>query len=274
MSKDVRIITPEASEATYWADVWRERELLGFLAWRDLIVRYKQTIIGVAWTILKPLSVILVYTFVFGTLAQLPSHGVPYTLIVLTGLLPWQLFQLVLVVCSDSVLSNAALVQKVYFPRIIIPISSIVVCVVDHLISFLIVFALLVWFKVVPGPQIVLLPAITLLATACGLGLGLIAAALNVRYRDVRQLLPIILQAGVFMSPVAYTSSLIQGKWAWIYALNPMTGVIDAFRWCVLGRSELIFPPSIPIAMIFAAASLYAGVKVFRRLEPNFADEM
>lgn len=274
MPKTVTIITAKPSDSSYWTDVWRERELLVFLAWRDLLVRYKQTIVGVTWTVLKPLSVIVVYTFVFGILAQLPSHGVPYTLLVLTGLLPWQLFQTVLIVSSDSLISNSALVKKVYFPRIIIPFSSVIVCVVDHLVSFAIVFFLLAWFQVMPGPQVLLLPAVTLLATACGLGLGLIAAAVNVRYRDVRQLLPILLQIGVFLCPVAYATSLVTGKWAWIYALNPMTGVIDAFRWCILGKSELIFAPSIPIAVVFGITSLVLGVKIFRRLEPNFADEM
>ncbi|MGO4735535.1 ABC transporter permease [Bosea sp. 2KB_26] len=274
MPKDTIIITAESQDGNYWRDLWRERELLAFLAWRDLLVRYKQTFVGIAWTVLKPLAVILVYTFVFGVLAQLPSHGVPYTLIVLTGLLPWQLFSTVMLVSSDSLLSNAHLVQKVYFPRIIIPVSSIVVCIVDHLVSFLIIFLMLAWFGVAPGWQFLLLPFVTFLAVCCALGLGLIAAALNVRYRDVRQLLPILLQIGVFVCPVGYATSLVSERWQWLYALNPVVGIIDAFRWCVLGKTELIFPPSILVSIVFAVVSLAVGVRVFRRAEPSFADAM
>lgn len=274
MPKDTIIITAESQDGNYWRDLWRERELLAFLAWRDLLVRYKQTFVGIAWTILKPLAVILVYTFVFGILAQLPSHGVPYTLIVLTGLLPWQLFSTVMLVSSDSLLSNSHLVQKVYFPRIIIPVSSIVVCIVDHLVSFLIIFLMLGWYGVAPGWQFLLLPFVTFLAVCCALGLGLIAAALNVRYRDIRQLLPILLQIGVFVCPVGYATSLVSERWQWLYALNPVVGIIDAFRWCVLGKTELIFPPSILVSIVFAVVSLAVGVRVFRRAEPSFADAM
>ncbi len=274
MPKHVTLITPDSREETYWGDLWRERELLYFLAWRDLLVRYKQTLIGVAWTVLRPLATILVYTVVFGILAQLPSHGVPYTLIVLTGLLPWQLFSLVLIVSSESLLANAQLVQKIYFPRMIIPLSSIVVCIVDHLVAFLLVFLLMAWFGVWPGPQFVLLPFVTLLAAGCAFGLGLVAAALNARYRDLRQLIPIALQIGVFICPVAYATSLISPKWQWLYALNPMVGVIDAFRWCILGKTEMIYAPSILVSVVFAAASLFVGVKVFRRNEATFSDMM
>lgn len=274
MSKTITVLTADSRDRDYWRNVWRERELLAYLAWRDLLVRYKQTFVGVLWTVLKPLAVILVYTFVFGILAQLPSHGVPYTLLVLTGLLPWQLFQTVLIVSSDSLLSNSALVQKVYFPRIIIPFSSVVVCVVDHLVAFAIVFVLLAWFQVMPPVQIVLLPLITVLATCCALGLGLLAAAVNVRYRDVRQILPILLQIGVFLCPVAYATSLVSERWQWLYALNPMVGVIDAFRWCVLGEPALIYWPSILVTIVFAVFSMVAGVVLFRRMEPSFADTM
>jgi lipopolysaccharide transport system permease protein len=245
-----------------------------YLAWRDLLVRYKQTIVGVAWTIIRPLATILVYSFVFGYLAQLPSHGVPYTLIVLTGMLPWQLFTSVLISSSESLLANAQLVQKVYFPRLIIPVSSLALCVVDHLVALSLVVVLLAWFGVAPGWQIVLLPAAILLAVACAFGVGLVAAALNTRYRDLRHLLPIALQIGVFLSPVAYATSLIGPKWLWLYALNPMTGVIDAFRWCVLGKAELIYPPSLIVSIVFAVLSILVGLRIFRRLEPVFSDQM
>ncbi|MCU4181248.1 ABC transporter permease [Bosea sp. BH3] len=274
MSKELTVISAERQDGTYWRDIWRERELFYFLAWRDLLVRYKQTIIGVAWTVLRPLASILVYTFVFGILAQLPSEGVPYTLVVLTGLLPWQLFSLVLIVSSDSLLANAHLVQKIYFPRLVIPLSSVVVCVVDHLIAFLLVFGLMLWFGLWPKPQFLLLPFVTLLAVACALGLGLIAAALNTRYRDLRQLIPIVLQVGVFICPVAYLTSLVSPKWQMVYALNPMVGIIDAFRWCILGRTDIIYPPSILVSIVFAVASVAVGIKVFRKMEDSFPDMM
>lgn len=275
MAKEQIIITPQPDSAQgYWAEVWRERELLAFLAWRDLLVRYKQTFVGISWTVMRPLATILVYTFVFGILAQLPSLGVPYTLIVLTGLLPWQLFSLVLIVSSESLLANAQLVQKVYFPRIVIPISSIVVCVVDHWVAFGLIFLMLAWYGVTPGPQILLLPLVTLLAVACAFGLGLMAAALNTRYRDLRQLIPILLQIGVFVCPVAYATSLLPPRWQWIYALNPMVGVIDAFRWCILGKSELIFAPSIVLSILFAAVTVVLGFRVFRKMEADFSDLM
>jgi lipopolysaccharide transport system permease protein len=272
--KQTTIITPGSGSGTYWQDVWRHRELIAFLAWRDLLVRYKQTVIGIAWTILKPLATMLVYTFVFGRIAQLPSHGVPYTLLVLTGLLPWQLFSIVFSVSSESLIANAHLVSKVYFPRIIIPFSSIAVCIIDHLISFVLIFAMMAWYGVPLGPQILLLPFVTVLAALTALGIGLIAAALNAHYRDFRQLIPILLQLGVFVCPVGYATSLLPEKWQFIYALNPVVGIIDAFRWCILGKTELIFPPSILVTIVFTVVTLFYGIRVFRRLESTFADVM
>jgi lipopolysaccharide transport system permease protein len=268
------IITPDGDDKDYWKNVWRHRELLVFLAWRDMLVRYKQTVVGVTWTVLRPLASILIYTLVFGILAQLPSQGVPYTLIVLTGILPWQLFSIVLMVSSESLIANAHLVQKVYFPRIIIPVSSVSVCVLDHLISFVLIFIMLAWYGLPLGWQIVLLPLVTLLATLIALGLGLMAAALNTYFRDLRQLIPIALQVGVFICPVAYATNLLAPKWQLLYSLNPMVGVIDAFRWCILGRSDLIYAPSIAIAIVWAVVSLYFGIKVFRNMEAGFSDVM
>jgi lipopolysaccharide transport system permease protein len=267
-------ITPESSDKNYWAEVWRHRELAAFLAWRDLVVRYKQTIVGLAWTLIRPLAMILVYTFAFGYVAQLPSEGIPYLLIVLTGMLPWQLFSLVVIVSSESLLSNAQLVQKVYFPRFILPVSSIVVCIVDHLVAFFLIFIMLIWFSVVPGIQILLLPFVTLLAVACALGIGILAAALNTKYRDLRQVIPIVLQVGVFLCPVAYATSLVPGRWLWLYAFNPMVGVIDAFRWCILGKNELIYPPSILVSIAFATGMLMFAIRIFRKMEPDFPDMM
>ncbi len=272
--KPITIITPSSQSDHYWGDVWRHRELIAFLAWRDLLVRYKQTVVGIAWTVLKPLATILVYTFVFGYIAQLPSHGVPYVLLVLTGLLPWQLFSVVFAVTSESLMSNAHLVSKVYFPRIIIPISSIAVCIVDHLVSFALIGILLVWYGVMPGLQIVLLPLVTVLAALTALGVGLIAASLNTHFRDFRQLIPLMLQLGVFVSPVAYATGILSPKWQMLFALNPVVGIIDAFRWCILGRSEMIFAPSVLVSIVFTAFTLLFGIRLFRRLEDTFADVM
>jgi lipopolysaccharide transport system permease protein len=272
--KPTIIITPNSHSQHYWLDVWRHRELVAFLAWRDLLVRYKQTVVGVAWTVLRPLATILVYTFVFGQIAQLPSNGVPYVLIVLTGLLPWQLFSVVFTVTSESLIANGHLVAKVYFPRIIIPLSSIWVCIVDHLVSFVLVGVMLAWYSVIPGWQILLLPLVTVLAAVTALGVGLIAAALNTHFRDFRQLIPLMLQLGVFVSPVGYATGILTPKWQLLYALNPVVGIIDAFRWCILDKPELIYPPSILITIVFAAVTLYYGLRIFRRYEDTFADVM
>ena len=272
--KPTTLITPSSHSENYWRDVWQHRELIGFLAWRDLLVRYKQTVVGIAWTVLKPFATLLVYTFVFGIIAQLPSSGVPYVLIVLTGLLPWQLFSIVFSVVSESLVANAHLVSKVYFPRMIIPLSSIAVCIVDHLVSFVLIVALLAWYGIMPGLQIVLLPLVTMLAALTALGIGLIAGALNVRYRDLRQVIPLLLQLGAFLSPVGYATGILPPLWQLVYALNPVVGIIDAFRWCILGKTELIWPPSILVTIAFAIATLLYGVRIFRRYEDTFADVM
>ena len=268
------VISSRSQPAHYWLDVWRHRELIGFLAWRDLLVRYKQTVIGIAWTVLKPLATLLVYTVVFGQIARLPSSGLPYVLVVLTGLLPWQLFSIVFTSASECLIANAHLVAKVYFPRIIIPLSSIIVCIVDHLVSLVLVVVLLAWYGIVPGWQILLLPLITVLAALTALGVGLIAASLNAHYRDFRQLIPLALQLGVFASPVGYATGILPPKWQLLYSLNPVVGIIDSFRWCILNRTDLIFPPSVLVTIAFAVASLLYGVRIFRRYEDTFADVM
>jgi lipopolysaccharide transport system permease protein len=272
--KPITIIGPSVEAIDYWRDVWRHRDLIMFLAWRDILVRYRQTIVGVGWTVLRPLASITVFTLVFGHLAQLPSAGIPYILIVLTGLLPWQLFSTVLTGANESLLANSHLISKVYFPRIIIPMSSLAVCIVDTIVSFILVVALLCWYGFVPGWQIILLPFITMFAAATGLGLGLIVAPFNAHYRDFRQIIPIALQLGVFASPVAYATTLLPAKWQPIYALNPAVGIIDLFRWCVLGDRDLIYPPSIAYSLVFTALALGLGIRAFRRMEANLADVM
>jgi len=270
--KETKVITADAPTTAYWGEVWRHRDLIAFLAWRDILVRYKQTIVGVAWAVLRPLATLLVYTFVFGRIAQLPSNGLPYALVVFTGLLPWQLFSLVFGAVSESLVTNATLVSKVYFPRVVIPISAIGVCLFDYLISCGLFLLLVVWLGVPLGWQIVLIPFVTILAVLSALGIGLLAAAFNAHYRDFRHVLPIVLQLGAFLSPVGYLTSVLPAKWQFIYALNPVVGIIDAYRWCVLGTSDVIFPPSILVTIVFTAGTLWYGLLVFHRMESTFAD--
>lgn len=236
--KHETIIMPGQRSVGYWQDVWSHRELIAFLAWRDLLVRYKQTVAGITWNLLKPLATLIVYTIVFGKIADLPSGGIPYILIVLTGLLPWQLFTLVVTLTGEAIIANASLVGKVYFPRIIIPLSSIAVVIVDHFVTLLLVVGMLMWLHIMPGWQILLLPLVTILGVVTAFGLGLIIAVLNTRYRDIRQLLPLIIQLGVFVAPVGYATGILPAAWRLIYSLNPAVGIIDAFRWCILGRAR------------------------------------
>lgn len=252
--------------------MWRHRDLIAFLAWRDILVRYKQTVVGVAWAVLRPLVTLFVYTVVFGKIAQLPSNGLPYTLVVFTGLLPWQLFSLVFGAASDSLVANAPLVSKVYFPRLVIPISAIGVCVFDYLISCCLLFLLVLWLGVPLGWQIVFLPVVTVVAVLAGLGVGLLAAAFNAHFRDFRHVLPIALQLGAFISPVGYLTSVLPAKWQFLYALNPVVGIIDAFRWCVLGAGEVVYLPSILVTIVFVIATMWYGLVIFRRMESTFAD--
>jgi len=272
--KPITTITSRYSSDTYWVDFWRHRELILFLAWRDLVARYKQTVVGVAWTVLKPLASLLVYTFIFGRVAGLPSHGVPYILLVLTGLMPWLLFSTVFNSASESLVSNAHLVAKVYFPRLIIPVSSVALSVVDHLVAFGLMAVLMLWYGVIPGWQILLLPFVMLLAVLAALGIGLVVAVFNAQFRDFRQLIPFAMQLGVFVSPVGYATSLLPEKWRIMYAFNPVVGIIDSFRWCILGKSELIYPPSILFTLIFVAVTMVVGINTFRRHEADIADVM
>jgi lipopolysaccharide transport system permease protein len=273
-TKQVTIITSRRASETYWIDFWRHRELIMFLAWRDLVVRYKQTVVGVAWNVLKPLASLIIYTFVFGRVAQLPSQGVPYVLLVLAGLMPWMLFSSVFTAVSESLISNAPLVSKVYFPRIVIPVSSVIISVVDNLVAVILLAVLMLWYGMAPGWQILLLPLVVFMAVSTAFGVGLIIAVFNAQFRDFRHLIPFALQLGVFLSPVGYATSVIPAKWQFVFALNPVVGVIDSFRWCILGTRELIYPPSVIVTIVFAAVTTVVGVNVFRRHEADIADVM
>jgi lipopolysaccharide transport system permease protein len=268
------IIEPGRTEKNYWKDLWRYRELFYILSWRDIKVRYKQTVLGILWAIIRPLLTMLVFTFVFGRLANMPVVGAaPYAIMVFAGLLPWQFFSNALTESSNSLIGNEKLITKVYFPRLIIPVSSVIISFVDFLISFVILLALFIVYNYTPPAEIFFMPLFWIMAVAASIGPGLWLTALNVKYRDFRHIIPFIVQFGLFISPVGYSSSVIPGEWQGIYALNPMAGVIDGFRWCILKDSPnplLNYPfyISLGATVFFLWLSLYQ----FRRMEKNFAD--
>jgi homopolymeric O-antigen transport system permease protein len=273
MSKRLLVIEPDFIERHYVRDLWAYRELFLILSWRDIAVRYKQTLIGVAWAVLKPFLTMVVFTVVFGRIAQLPSDGdVPYALMVFAGMLPWYLFSSGLSGAGDSVVANATLVSKVYFPRMIIPAASIVTALVDFLVSFVILVLLIVWYSFVPGWQILLLPLFMLLALLASAGPGLCIGALNVKYRDFRYVVPFVLQFGLYISPVGFSSSVVPDEWRFLYSLNPLVGVIEGFRWCILGGESALFLPGFALSVGVIAFFLWLGIRSFRAVEKSFAD--
>ena len=273
-ASDVNVVTIEAgrSDAHYWRDLWSFRELLFFLAWRDILVRYKQTVIGVSWSLIRPLLTMIVFTIVFGKLAGLPSNGVPYPILVFAALLPWQFFANSLSDSSNSLLSNAGMISKVYFPRLIVPASSIVVSVVDFLIMMLLMFGLMIWFQVVPTWRMLLLPALLFLALATALGAGLWFAALNTKFRDFRYIVPFVVQFGLYVSPVGFSSDVVPERWRMLYSINPMVAVIDGFRWAIIGGEAKIYWPGFMLSCLLIVLILVSGVMYFRKTEKTFAD--
>lgn len=268
----VLVLEAGRAERQYWRDLWRYRELFYFLAWRDVLVRYKQTVIGVAWAIVQPLFTLVVFTVVFGRLAKLPSAGVPYPVLVYAAMLPWQFFSSALGQCAGSLVGNANLISKIYFPRLIIPTSSIIVAFVDFLISGTVLAGLMAWYHVAPPAQVALLPLFMLLAIAAALGGGLWLAALNVEYRDFRHAVPFLLQAGLYISPVGFSSAIVPEKFRLLYSLNPMVGVIDGFRWALLGGRAPLYWPGLLSSLVLTGLLLVTGVWYFRRAERTFAD--
>jgi lipopolysaccharide transport system permease protein len=267
------IIEAGRSERHYWRDLWRYRELFAVLALRDISVRYKQTVIGVAWALIRPLLTMVVFTIVFGRIAQLPSDGgVPYPLLVFAGMLPWTFFSSALSEASNSLIANANLISKVYFPRMIVPTASVVVAFVDFLISFLVLIALMLWYQFAPGWRIVFLPAFVALAFCASLGPGLLITTLNVKYRDFRYVIPFLVQFGLYISPVGFSSGVIPDQWRLLYSLNPMVGVIDGFRWCLLGEASPLYWPALVISLAFSAVLLWLGIRQFRKAEMAIAD--
>lgn len=272
-SKHYLRIEAGRTEAQYWRDIWRYRELFYFLAWRDILVRYKQTFIGVAWALVRPFLTMVVFTIVFGQLAKLPSDGdTPYPILVFSAMLPWQFFASALSECSSSLISNANLISKVYFPRLVVPTSAVIVSFVDFLISGIILLGLMAWYSFVPGWRILMLPVFTLIAFAAAMGGGLWLAALNVKYRDFRYIVPFIVQFGLYISPVGFSSNVVPQQWRLLYSLNPMVGVIDGFRWAILGDGAKPYWLGFSVSTALVIIMLLSGITYFRRMERTFAD--
>jgi lipopolysaccharide transport system permease protein len=271
--QELIIIEAGRPERHYWRDLWRYRELFQVLVWRDLSVRYKQTVIGALWALIRPFATMVVFTIVFGRIAQLPSDGsAPYALMVLAGILPWTFFATGLADASYSLVNNANLVHKVYLPWLIVPAATVTVAFVDFLISFGILAALLLWYRFLPGWQMLLLPAFVIFAFAASIGPALWITALNVRYRDFRYIIPFIVQFGLYVSPVGFSSSLVPERWRLLYSLNPMVGVIDGFRWCILGGQSRPYWPGLAMSLVVTICFLWLGVRQFRKMEKSFAD--
>jgi lipopolysaccharide transport system permease protein len=271
------VIEPGRVEKNYWRDLWRYRELFYILSWRDLRVRYKQTVIGVAWAVIRPVLTMLIFTVVFGYLAAFKaSSGPPYPILVFAGMVPWQFMATALSEASGSLIGNANLLTKVYFPRIIIPVSSIIVSLTDAAIAFAILLLMMVGFRYVPPPQIVALPLFALLAFFLAAGVGLFVTALNVKYRDFRYIIPFIVQIGTYVAPVGYSSAVIGQRYSdtarlW-YSINPAVGIIDGFRWCIVG--EPLYYPGLLMSVAITLAFVLFGVRYFRSTEKSFADNI
>jgi len=266
------VIEAGRTERQYWKDLWGYRELLYFLAWRDILVRYKQTAIGIAWALIRPFLTMVVFTVVFGNLAKLPSEGVPYPILVFAAMLPWQFFATSLAESSNSLISNANLISKVYFPRLIVPISAVIVSFVDFLVSGIILLGLMAWYDFVPSWRILALPLFVGIAFAAAIGAGLWLAALNVKYRDFRYIVPFIVQFGLYISPVGFSSSIVPEQWRLLYSLNPMVGVIDGFRWAILGGETQLYLSGFLLSLGLVVFLCGSGIFYFRRMERTFAD--
>lgn len=270
---DEIVIEPGQTEKRYWHDLWRYRELFLFLAWRDILVRYKQTVIGIAWGIIRPLLILVVFTLIFGKLAKFPSEGnAPYPILVLAAMLPWQLFANALSESSNSLIINANMISKVYFPRLAIPASSVVVSLIDFLIAFCLLLGVMVWYQYLPSFRFFTLPFFLLLALLPALGAGLWMAALNVKYRDFRYIVPFIIQFGLYISPVGFSSAVIPAKWRLLYSMNPMVGVIDGFRWAILVEESHFYWPGFLLSIGLCLVLFVSGIKYFRHSERQFAD--
>ena len=266
------IIEPNRTTGAFFRELLRYRELFYFLAWRDILVRYKQTVIGIAWSVIRPLLTMLVFTVVFGRLARLPNEGVPYPILVFSAMLPWQYFSNAMQESSNSLIAESRLISKVYFPRLIVPASSVIVSAVDFLISLALLGLLMLGYSFVPSWTFLFMPFFFLLATLAALGAGFWLSALNVKYRDFRYIVPFLVQFGLYVSPVGFSSSVVPERWRLLYSLNPMVGVIDGFRWCVQGTVSSLYLPGFLISVTISILAFFSGVWFFRRTERFFAD--
>lgn len=266
------VIEAGKTGSLYWKDLWSYRELFYFLSWRDILVRYKQTAIGFAWSILRPLLTMVVFTVIFGKLAKLPSEGIPYPILVYAAMLPWQFFANSLTESSNSLINNANMLTRIYFPRLILPSSAVIVSLVDFAISFTILFVLMIWFAFIPNWRILFIPLFLLLALLVSLGASLWFSSLNVKFRDFRYIIPFVVQFGLYISPVGFSSSIIPEKWRLIYSLNPMVGVIDGFRWSILGDKTSLYIPGFLISITLTLILFISGIFYFRKTERTFAD--
>jgi lipopolysaccharide transport system permease protein len=261
------------TDRQYWNDVWRYRELFFILAWRDVSVRYKQTMLGVAWAFMRPFLTMVVFTVVFGQLAKLPPGGpVPYAVMVFAGLLPWTLFSSILGDASSSVMNNSNLISKVFFPRLLVPMATVMVALIDFAISLTILVGLMIWYGFAPSWHILLLPVFVALTLAAAIGPALWASALVVKYRDFRFVIPFVIQIGLYASPVGFSSTIVPEQWRLLYSLNPMVGIIDGFRWSIIGGDSPIYWPGFLISLGATAAVMWVGISGFRRIERDFAD--
>lgn len=269
---DELIIEPGRTERQYWRDLWRYRELFYFLAWRDILVRYKQTVIGIAWALVRPFVTMIVFTIVFSKIAKLPSGGAPYPILVFAAMLPWQFFSSALSEASNSLIGNANLISKIYFPRLIVPAGAVITTFIDFLISGALLVLLFMWYRFWPDWRILTLPIFVLISFGAAMGAGLWLAALNVKYRDFRYIVPFIVQFGLYISPVGFSSSIVPQKWRLLYSLNPMVGVIDGFRWAILRGQSDIYMPGFILSLGTIALLGFSGIWYFRKTEKTFAD--
>jgi lipopolysaccharide transport system permease protein len=268
------IIEPGQNEKNYWKDLWRFRELFYILSWRDVKVKYKQTVLGVIWSVLRPLLVMIIFTVVFNRFAKLSADiAAPYALFVFAGMLPWTFFSSALTECSNSLVTNTNLITKVYFPRLIVPASAVIASFIDFLISLILLFILFIYYRFMPPIQILLLPVLLLLSFLTSFSIGLYLTALNVKYRDFRYIIPFLVQFGLYVSPVGYSSNVVPHKWRLLFDINPVVGIIDGFRWCILGgklTSDII--TSMGISIMLSLVILILAIRYFRKMEKTFAD--
>lgn len=266
------IITPGQDFHQYWRDILDYSDLFYFMVLRDVLVRYKQTVLGVAWCLVRPLLMMVIFTVVFGYIARIPSGGIPYPLFVMAGMLPWQFYSGALTESSNSVVANAHMISKVYFPRLLVPATAVIVCLVDFLITFVLLVAFMMWYRFCPDWRILLLPLFVLLAMTSALGAGLWFSALNVKYRDFRHIVPFVVQLGLYISPVGFGSAVIPEKWRMLYFLNPVVGVIEGFRWSLLRGQNPLYLQGFLVSLALNLVVLVTGICYFRKNESSFAD--